>query len=159
MIRYVLKQCKNKFSKIYGQWFAYPVIEETVNLDGLSEHMSNHNSPFSKGVIRGLLTDMVNCIKELLLEGKNVKIDDLAIFSIGIKNAKGGAATEEDFNVSRNISSVKLRSRATGILLAKALNLDASLKKATSLTGNQSTGAGGESGEEGGNDTPTPSGD
>ena len=148
MIRYVLKQCNNRFSKVFNKWFAYPVIEETINLDGLSEHMSNHNSPFSKGVIKGLLTDMVNCIKELLLEGKNVKIDDLAIFSIGIKNAKGGAEKEEDFSVSKNVSSVKLRSRATGILLSKSLNLDATLKKATALTANQSTGTGGESGEE-----------
>ena len=86
MIRYVLKQNKNEDANIFGKWFAYPVIEETLNIDALSEHMSNHNSPFSKGVIKGLLTDMVNCIKEQLLEGKNVKIDDLAIFSIGIKN-------------------------------------------------------------------------
>ena len=154
MIRYILKQNKNRFSKVYGKIFAYPVIEETVNLEGLSEHMSNHNSPFSKGVIKGLLTDMVNCIKELLLEGKNVKIDDLAIFSIGIKNAKGGAEKEEDFSVTKNISSVKLRSRATGILLAKALNLEATLKKATALTGGQTTGTGGESGEEPSNENP-----
>ena len=46
MIRYILRQCKNELSKIFGKWFAYPVIEETVNLDGLSEHMSKHNSPF-----------------------------------------------------------------------------------------------------------------
>lgn len=153
MIRYILKQNKNRFSKVYGKIFAYPVIEETLNLDDLAEHMSNHNSPFSKGVIKGLLTDMVNCIKELLLEGKNVKIDDLAIFSIGIKNSKGGAEKEEDFSVSKNISSVKLRSRATGILLSKSLNLDATLKKATALTANQTTGAGGESGEEPSNPT------
>jgi len=31
--------------------------------------MSNHNTPFSKGAIKGMLTDMVVCIKELLLEG------------------------------------------------------------------------------------------
>lgn len=154
MIRYILKQNKNRFSKVYGKIFAYPVIEETLNLDDLAEHMSNHNSPFSKGVIKGLLTDMVNCIKELLLEGKNVKIDDLAIFSIGIKNAKGGAEKEEDFSVTKNISSVKLRSRATGILLAKALNLEATLKKATALTGGQTTGTGGESGEEPSNENP-----
>ena len=153
MIRYVLKQNKNEDANIFGKWFAYPVIEETLNIDALSEHMSNHNSPFSKGVIKGLLTDMVNCIKELLLEGKNVKIDDLAIFSIGIKNKKGGAADEEDFSVSKNISGVKLRARATGILLAKSLNLDATLKKATALTGTQTTGAGGESGEETGGET------
>ena len=139
MIRYILRQNSNELSKVFGKYFAYPVIEETVNLDGLAGHMSSHNSPFSKGVIKGLLTDMVNCIKELLLEGKNVKIDDLAIFSIGIKNAKGGADTEEDFTVSKNVQSVKLRSRATGILVAKSLNLSASLKRATALTTSQST--------------------
>ena len=139
MIRYILRQNSNELSKVFGKYFAYPVIEETVNLDGLAGHMSSHNSPFSKGVIKGLLTDMVNCIKELLLEGKNVKIDDLAIFSIGIKNAKGGADSEEDFTVSKNVQSVKLRSRATGILVAKSLNLSASLKRATALTTSQST--------------------
>lgn len=155
MIRYVLKQNKNEDSNIFGKWFAYPVIEETLNIDGLSEHMSSHNSPFSKGVIKGLLTDMVNCIKEQLLEGKNVKIDDLAIFSIGIKNKKGGAQNEEDFSITKNISNVKLRARATGELSVKALNLEATLKKATALTAGQSTGAGGESGESE-NPTPTP---
>ena len=142
MIRYILRQNSNELSKVFGKYFAYPVIEETVNLEGLSEHMSSHNSPFSKGVIKGLLTDMVNCIKELLLEGKNVKIDDLAIFSIGIKNAKGGADSEEDFTVSKNVQSVKLRSRATGILVAKSLNLSASLKRATALTTSQSPTSG-----------------
>ena len=93
MVRYVLKQNKNEESKVFGKWFAYPLIEETLNLDSLAEHMSNHNSPYSKGVIKGLLTDMISCIKELLLEGKNVKVDDLAIFSLGIKNKKGGAAS------------------------------------------------------------------
>ena len=152
MIRYVLKQNKNEDANIFGKWFAYPVIEETLNIDALSEHMSNHNSPFSKGVIKGLLTDMVNCIKEQLLEGKNVKIDDLAIFSIGIKNTKGGADDEEDFSVSKNISSVKLRARATGDLTSKSLNLVATLRKTTTLTAGQTTGAGGETGEDtGGN--------
>lgn len=148
MVRYVVRQIKNTMSRVFGKWFAYPVIEETIDLEGLSDHMSNHNSPFSKGVIKGLLTDMVNCIKELLLEGKNVKIDDLAIFSLGIKNAKGGSNNEEDFTVSKHISGVKLRARATGLLTAKSLNLEATLKKATALTSSQTTGTGGETGEQ-----------
>ena len=150
MVRYVLKQNKNEDSKVYSKWFAYPVIEETLSLDDLAEHMSNHNSPYSKGVIKGLLTDMIGCIKELLLEGKNVKIDDLAIFSLGIKNKKGGATSEDEFTISKNIDGVKLRARATGILVAKALNLEATLKKATALTGKQSTGTSGESGNQSG---------
>ena len=109
------------------------MIEETVTLDGLAEHMANHNTPFSKGAIKGMLTDMVGCIKELLLEGKNVKIADLAIFSLGIKN-NGGAESVEEFNVSKNIKGVKLRSRATGVLIAKSLKLEANLKKASATT-------------------------
>ena len=133
MILYVLKQNKNRKSPAFGKWFAFPVIEETIDLDALAEHMSNHNTPYSKGAIKGMLTDMVSCIKELLLEGKNVKIADLAIFSLGIKN-NGGAESSEDFSVSKHIKGVKLRSRATGELVAKSLNLDASLKKATATT-------------------------
>ena len=138
MIRYILKKITNPTSKVFNRWFAYPVVTETVDLNGLSKHMSSHNSPFSAGVIKGLLTDMVNCIKELLLEGKNVKIDDLSIFSLGIKNKKGGAATEEDFTVSQNISGVKFRSRATGTLMPKNLNLEAQMKKAKLVNDNGS---------------------
>ena len=121
MILYVLKQNKNTASKAYGKFFAYPVIEETIDLDDLAGHMSNHNTPYSKGAIK------------LLLEGKNVKIADLAIFSLGIKN-KCGAATEDEFSISKNIKGVKLRSRATGELITRSLNLVASLKKASATT-------------------------
>ena len=133
MILYVLKQNKNRKSPAFGKWFAFPVIEETIDLDALAEHMSNHNTPYSKGAIKGMLTDMVSCIKELLLEGKNVKIADLAIFSLGIKN-NGGAVSEEVFTVSKHIKGVKLRARATGELIAKSLNLEATLKKASATS-------------------------
>ena len=133
MILYVLKQNKNRKSPAFGKWFAFPVIEETIDLDALAEHMSNHNTPYSKGAIKGMLTDMVSCIKELLLEGKNVKIADLAIFSLGIKN-NGGAVSEDVFTVTKNIKGVKLRARATGELIAKSLNLEAQLKKASATS-------------------------
>ena len=138
MILYVLKQYKNRKSPAFGKWFAFPVIEETIDLDALAEHMSNHNTPYSKGAIKGMLTDMVSCIKELLLEGKNVKIADLAIFSLGIKN-NGGAVSEDVFTVSKNIKGVKLRARATGELIAKSLNLEATLKKASATTKSNGT--------------------
>ncbi len=133
MILYVLRQNNNEKSSAYGKYFAFPVIEETLDLENLAEHMANHNTPFSKGAIKGILTDMVSCIKELLLEGKNVKIADLAIFSLGIKN-NGGSETEDDFSVSKHIKGVKLRARATGDLTTTSLNLEATLKKATAVT-------------------------
>lgn len=141
MIRYILRKIKNDQSPVFNRWFAYPVVEETVNLSNLAKHMASHNTPFSAGVIKGLLTDMINCIKELLLEGKNVKIDDLAIFSLGIKNRKGGAESEDQFTVTQNIEGVKFRARATGELMAKNLNLEASMKKAKAVDdkGNNTT--------------------
>ena len=138
MVRYILQQIKITSHKCVGKWFAKNVVEETIDLDALAEHMSTHNSPYSKGVIKGLLTDMIGCIKELLLEGKNVKIDDLAIFSLGIKN-KEMAAKEEDFTISKNIEGVKLKARATGDLMSKSLNLEATLKKATFVNGKLAT--------------------
>ena len=149
MILYVLKQNKNRKSPAFGKWFAFPVIEETIDLDALAEHMSNHNTPYSKGAIKGMLTDMVSCIKELLLEGKNVKIADLAIFSLGIKN-NGGAVSEDVFTVSKHIKGVKLRARATGELIAKSLNLEATLKKASATSKTSGNG-----GSNGGGTTPT----
>ena len=129
MISYNLRQIKNNKSTANKKWYAYPVIDETIDLDGLAKHMASHNTPFSKGVMKGILTDMVGCIKELLLEGKNVKIDDLAIFSIGIKNT-GLVDAPEEFMVTKNVKGVKLRARATGILIGKNLDIDAQLKRA-----------------------------
>jgi predicted histone-like DNA-binding protein len=145
MIKYVLKQNKNRKSNAYGKYYAHPVIEETVGLEELADHMALHNTPFSKGVILGLLTDMVDCIKELLLEGKNVKMPDLAIFSLGIKNAEG-AESEDEFSVTKNIQGVKLRARATGELTRKALDLVASVKKATALTAKSGSTGGSDNG-------------
>ena len=133
MILYTLRKNNDMMSKSYGKYYAYPVIEETLELDELAKHMANHNTPFSEGAIKGVLADMVSCIKELILEGKNVKIADLAIFSVGIKNA-GGAATPEEFSVAKNIQGVKFRARATGELTAKNLNLEATLKRATATS-------------------------
>ncbi len=90
-------QNKNQFSAAYGKWFARAVtIGKTINIDELAKHMSEHNTPYSKGAIKGVLTDMIGCIRELMLEGKAVKLEGLAIFSAGIKTKKNGAPTSAD---------------------------------------------------------------
>ena len=131
MIQYVLKKNINeKMPNAYGKFFAYPVITQTYDIDQLVDHMASHNTPFSRGAIKGMITDMAFCIKELCLQGISVKIDDLAIFSIGIKN-KMGAKSEKEFSIAKNIEGYKLRSRGTGELAAG--NLDVEVKKVSSL--------------------------
>ena len=91
------------------------------------------------------------CIRELCLQGIAVKIDNLAIFSIGIKH-KEGANSEKEFTVAKNVEGVRLRARATGELVSDKLKLDATLKKASSITS-------GDGGDGSGDDSPTtPSG-
>ena len=139
MILYNLKKNKNKkMPNAYGKYYAYPVVTQTIGMDGLATHMSGHNTPFSPGAIKGMLTDMVICVRELALQGIAVKIDNLAIFSIGIKN-KCGAASEKDFSVAKNIESVKLRARATGVLMSDRLKLDATIKRASAILGDDSS--------------------
>ena len=95
MIRVKLYQNKNeKNETAYNKWYPRVIVEETIGLEELSAHMASHNTPFSKGAIKGILTDAVACTKELLLMGKNVKFPDLAIFSVGLR-VLGGAPTPE----------------------------------------------------------------
>lgn len=139
MIKYVLKQ--NKKSLAFGKWYAFPVVEETMDLAELAKHMEEHNTGFTEAMCLGMMTAMVKCIKEQLLAGKNVKIDNLAIFSVGIRN-KEGAKTEAEFTAANNIAGVKLRARATGTLSNANLNSSASVKKASVLS-SASTSEGG----------------
>ena len=126
-----------------GLWYARPVINETFDMDSLAQHMSKHNTPFSPGVIKGVLADMVTCVKELILDGKNVKLDNLAIFSVGIVS-NGGAASAEEFSVSANIKGLKLRARATGELSNTQINLEGTLREQREYyLGESSTSSGG----------------
>ena len=108
-------QNKNVSSRAYGKWFARAAtIGKTIGVEDLAKHMSEHNTPYSKGAIKGVLTDMIGCIRELMLEGRAVKLEGLAIFSAGIKTKKKGAPTSEEFSTTKHIDSVYMRARATG---------------------------------------------
>ena len=102
-------------------------VDETIDLNGLAKHMADHHSPYSEGLITGILKDMVSCIRELALDGKAVKIPDLAIFSLGLETKPTDRA--EDFTASKNVTSVKLRSRATGVFTRQQLNIIAQMRE------------------------------
>ena len=155
MIQYVLKKNINeKMPNAYGKFFAYQVITQTYDIDQLVDHMASHNTPFSRGAIKGMITDMVACIRELVLRGIAVKIADLAILSIGIKN-KAGAATEKEFTIAKNIEGLKMRARGTGDFSCLNLSLDGTLKKASALLGDgTTTDTNPDTGKDTGKDTP-----
>ena len=129
MLHYRLLQNKMAGSENYGKWYAMATVNETYDLEKLAEHMANHHTPYSKGAIMGVLTDMVNCIHELVLDGNAVKIPNLAIFSAGLTTKL--AKTRKDFTVSENIKSVHLRSRSTGNFTRAELTSAAQMQEAS----------------------------
>ena len=151
MIRYKKYQMTGENSPLKGLWYARPVIEETYDTERLAKHMANHNTPYSAGVVKGVLTDMISCIKELILDGKNVKLDDLAIFSVGIVSRKG-AASAADFTLADNVKGLKLRARATGELSNAQINLEGQMKEAAVYNPDGGTPEGGGGNPGGGSD-------
>ena len=126
MIRYYLYQWHAK-GDLQGLWFARAACDEMLNLEHLSKHMHSHNCPYSEGTILGVLRDAVMCTKELLLEGKKVKFDNLALFSVGIKGT--GVVNQADYSVQKNIEGLRLLARATGNLSTSRLFIDSQLKE------------------------------
>lgn len=127
MIRYKKYQNQTKSTPLSGKWLARAVADETLDTRALAEHMAKHNTPYSQGAIHGVLKDMTSCIKELLLDGKNVKLDDLAIFGVGIRGKP--ADTSKDWSVTTNVVGLRLKCRATGTLAINQLKLEAQLKE------------------------------
>ena len=81
-------------------------VSEIQDIDKFAEHMAQHNSPFSKGAIAGILTDAVACLREMMLEGKKVKLGDLGAFYCELQTE--GARTVDEFS-AQNIKKVNVR--------------------------------------------------
>ena len=94
---------KTSEKKIYG------TIQqrETVGLRTLATHISEHGSSFSVGTLQGVLSDMVDCTRELLKQGFSVNFEGLMRLYI-TANSKG-VEKAEDFIPAVHFTRVNLR--------------------------------------------------
>lgn len=117
------------------KWYVHPVQKQEMNIQAMAQHMEEHNTPFSAGTIEGILTDFVRCIREQILNGNTVKIDNLAIFKLSLESNgydtfgnqdKDGRPTAIARVGEGNavVKSAKLLSQATGKMMREKLNLD-----------------------------------
>ena len=81
-------------------------VHEVLDLDAFCKHIADHNSPFSKGTVKGILTDAVSCLREQLLAGNKVSLGDLGSFHCEL--ATEGADTTDEFNAQK-IKEVNVR--------------------------------------------------
>ena len=128
-----------------GKYYARVETKEQYDLQKLAKHMHQHNTAFSTGLIVGVLTDMVACMKELILEGNTVKIDNLGIFkptveangltlTAGAKVSAGQGSQRTDQELQADItrqqfavSCVKLIMQASGDTAKDDMSDDARL--------------------------------
>ncbi len=116
MIKYsiVIKSTKPGTKKeLIQETKAYGVAQadEILDLDKFCQHIADHNSPFSQGTIKGILTDAVSCLREQMLAGNKVKLGDLGDFHVELDTE--GAVTTDDFSTN-NIKDVNIRWTPSG---------------------------------------------
>ena len=158
------KNTNDAIQSTLGKYYARVEYKGTMGLRELADHMHHHNTAFSKGIIIGVLAELVDCIKELALLGYVVKIDDLGLFKTsvdangltleqGAKITAGRGAQRTDEELAQNIAvqqfavgAVKLIMQATGETTIDNMNRDATLSFTSktkamikSLTGSEST--------------------
>ncbi len=130
--KYVKYQNNVKLSSSYGKWYARLKADKVVSFPGLVEHMAAHNSPFTEGTITAVLTDMLACIKELILDGKSVRLGDLGILSVQISSTP--ADTAADWSPSTNVKNLHLVVRNTKSWANSELRKDVSFQECDEYT-------------------------
>ena len=132
------------------KWYAKAVQDRTIDFEDLVTHMSEHNSPYSRGVIHGVLTDMLDCVKELVLDGKSVRLGDLGLFSVGLKTS--GAKTRDRWSVATHVQGVTLNVRNTKTWSNAELRKNTTLQELIGYDDGSSTNDEGDTPTDSGND-------
>jgi hypothetical protein len=149
MIELKLYQNNNQTSEFYKKWYARADYKEEIDLTKLAKLLKSHNTHWSEGALVGLLTDMVDIVREQTLMGNTVKIDNLAIFKCSVEGqpvnvlydktndivikAVIGPKTVRDPKTGQvhptgnAVKSMKLLAQATGEYTKTELNKDAVL--------------------------------
>ena len=82
---YLSKVTETSESEQAGKTYARVDYKQTLEIEDMAQHMADHNTAFSEGLITGILIDFVKCIREQVLMGNTVKIKNLAIFKATVE--------------------------------------------------------------------------
>ena len=73
MIDYSIYMQKNHLKPEAGERaYAKAQIREVWNGDRFVQHLADHNGVFSRGTVKGVVSDVCNCIVEQVLNGNKV---------------------------------------------------------------------------------------
>ncbi len=139
---YLSKVTESSESEQAGKLYARVSYKQTLDVQAMARHMAEHNTMFSEGSITGILIDFVKCVREQVLNGNTVKIENLAIFKATVEaNAletlydadadKVATATigvlKDGDKTGAAVKTVKLLAQSTGDFTRDELKKDAKL--------------------------------
>ena len=125
MLKIDLYKNKNQDSDNYGKVYGRAKNNRPIGIDELAEHIAEHGSVYTADVVHGVLKKIAKCIKELVLSGQPVKIDNLCIFKGSVTSTP--ATDAETFDLSKNIKNVRLHMTPTGTATPKEMTKSAAL--------------------------------
>ena len=85
--------------------YAKNQVSEIWMLEKFAKHISDHNGVYSRGTVKGVISDMCECLVEQLLNGNKIQLGELGTFGISISSV--GADSIEKFT-ARNIKAVNI---------------------------------------------------
>ena len=80
-------------------------VSDFLTLNDFARHIAQHGTLYGRDVIQGVLVKMVDCMRELLLEGKKIQLGELGSFSVALSTK--GASTAALFT-AENIKKVNV---------------------------------------------------
>ena len=86
--------------------FAISQYTDIMTIEKFAKHITSHGSVYSRADISAILYMAVDCMREMLLEGKKVRLGDLGDFSV-LLSSKG--AESADKFTAQNITQVKVQ--------------------------------------------------
>ena len=84
--------------------YAKAQVNEVLSFRKFVQHIADHGG-YTRGKVKGVLSDMCTCLVEMLLEGKKVQLDELGDFWISLSS--DGAESCEKFTAN-NIKAVNI---------------------------------------------------
>jgi len=104
---YKLVQDNRTTSQKKGYWYARAAHTYTLSFREFIEHVISHGTTFDRGTVTGVMTQMLDCLKELMLDSKRVRLGDLGTFYLNVKSK--GTENIGDFNPAEHILGVRMR--------------------------------------------------
>ena len=107
MIDYSVAACINPQKREEDPaYYGRAQVTKKVSLGEFARHISEHNSKYNRADIAAVLTQAVDCLREMLLNGYKVYMGDLGAFQVRLSSR--GAVTAKDYNPEIHVRRINV---------------------------------------------------